>query len=292
MRKSLLFLSLISLSFFACNNQPEEAPNPLADSLAKENARMQDTLRGKQANISEFIATFNEIQENLAAIKAKQNIISSVGKNPEGVKNSKEQIIEDIQAINELMEKNKNKLAVLQNKLRKSEEKAGQSEAKVAELEKFIAHLNDQLAAQVVEIDQLKMDLEKMNMQMADLNQKYQSTVAESKQKTTQLNTAWYAMGTTKELMAKGVITKEGGIIGIGKSKKLSENLNKEYFSKIDITEKKTIPIGAKKARLLSNHPSGSYVIAGDKTADKLVINNVEEFWAASKYLVILIEKQ
>jgi hypothetical protein len=33
-------------------------------------------------------------------------------------------------------------------------------------------------------------------------------------------------------------------------------------------------------------------VIAGAGNAEKLVINNVEEFWSASKYLVILIEKQ
>lgn len=292
MKKAILFLSLISVSFFACKNETEKEPNPLADSLANVNDRIMDTLSDRNENIAEFIAAFNEIQDNLSEIKNKQNLISGNGKNPEKVKNSKDQIIEDIQTINELMEKNKDKLASLQSKLRKSEERAGQSDAKVAELEKFIAHLNDQMAAQVVEIDQLKMELEKMNLQMTDLNQKYQSTVAESKQKTNLLNTAWYAIGTTKELIAKGVITKEGGIIGIGKSKKLSENLNKEYFTKIDITEKKTIPISAKKAKLLSNHPAGSYVIAGDKVADKLVINNVEEFWSSSKYLVILIEKQ
>jgi uncharacterized coiled-coil protein SlyX len=292
MKKTLLILTLITFQFFACKNDNEETPNPLADSLARENAMMQEVVKGKDENIQEFISAYNEIQDNLEVIKSKQNIISSVGKNPEKVKKSKDQIIEDIQAINELMDKNKSRLATLQNKLNESNNQTKKSDEKNSELEKFITHLSDQLAAQVVEIDQLKMDLKKMNMQMADLNQKYQTTIAESKQKTSQLNSAWYAIGTTKELLAKGVITKEGGIIGIGKSKKLSQNLNKEYFTKIDITEKNTIPIGAKKARLLSTHPANSYVIAGAGNAEKLVINNVEEFWAASKYLVILIEKQ
>jgi chromosome segregation ATPase len=163
-----------------------------------------------------------KFQDNLDVIKSKQNLISSVGKNPENIRNSKDQIISDIQSINELMDQNKNKLAALKEKLKQSDKKLKQSDEKIAELEKFITNLNDQLAAQVVEIDQLKMDLEKMNMQMVDLNKKYQSTVAESNQKTSLLNTAWYAIGTTKELMEKGVITKEGGIIGIGKSKKTS----------------------------------------------------------------------
>jgi uncharacterized coiled-coil protein SlyX len=269
----------------ACQNEPVDTSNPLADSLARENANMQEVIKGKEESIQDFIVAFNEIQDNLDVIKSKQGVIKSVGKNNDKVKISKDQIIEDIQSINELMEKNKNRLASLKGKLSKSD-------AKVEELEKFINYLNDQLAAQVVEIDQLKMDLEKMNMRMADLNQKYQTSVAESNQKTSLLNTAWYAIGTTKELLSKGVITKEGGIIGIGKSKKLADNMNKEYFTKIDITEKKSIPIGAKKVKLLSTHPANSYTIAGSGNAEKLIINNVEEFWAASKYLVILIEKQ
>jgi len=285
MKKISLFLSIISLLFVACQNEPVDTSNPLADSLARENAKMQEVIKGKEESIQDFIVAFNEIQDNLDVIKSKQGVIKSVGKNNEKVKISKDQIIEDIQSINELMEKNKNRLASLKGKLSKSD-------AKVGELEKFINYLNDQLAAQVVEIDQLKMDLEKMNMRMADLNQKYQTSVAESNQKTSQLNTAWYAVGTTKELLSKGVITKEGGIIGIGKSKKLADNMNKEYFTKIDITEKKSIPIGARKAKLLSTHPASSYTIAGSGNAEKLIINNVEEFWAASKYLVILIEKQ
>jgi len=285
MKKISLFLSIISLLFVACQNEPVDTSNPLADSLARENANMQEVIKGKEESIQDFIVAFNEIQDNLDVIKSKQGVIKSVGKNNDKVKISKDQIIEDIQSINELMEKNKNRLASLKGKLSKSD-------AKVEELEKFINYLNDQLAAQVVEIDQLKMDLEKMNMRMADLNQKYQTSVAESNQKTSLLNTAWYAIGTTKELLSKGVITKEGGIIGIGKSKKLADNMNKEYFTKIDITEKKSIPIGAKKVKLLSTHPANSYTIAGSGNAEKLIINNVEEFWAASKYLVILIEKQ
>ena len=43
----------------------------------------------------------------------------------------------------------------------------------------------------------------------------------------------------------------------------------------------------AKKAKLATNHPAGSYRLEG---ADKLVITDPNAFWSLSKYLVIIAE--
>jgi hypothetical protein len=105
------------------------------------------------------------------------------------------------------------------------------------------------------------------------------------------LNTAYYAFGTSKELIKNNVLTKEGGFIGMGKTAKMKEDFNKAYFTKVDASTTNEIVLGAKKAKLITTHPSGSYKIEGaDGKAEKLVILNSDDFWSASKYLVIVVE--
>ena len=104
------------------------------------------------------------------------------------------------------------------------------------------------------------------------------------------LNTAFYLFGTGKELKKMDVLDKKGGFIGIGTGKSINENFNKEYFTKIDIRDENSFEFNnAKKIKIITTHPSNSYTIYGNKPVDSLVINNIDEFWSISKYLIISI---
>ena len=77
----------------------------------------------------------------------------------------------------------------------------------------------------------------------------------------------------------------------MGKTEKMKGDFNKEYFTKVDASTTTEIVLAAKKAKLLTTHPTGSYKIVGaDGKAEKLVITNVDDFWSVSKYLVIVVE--
>jgi DNA repair exonuclease SbcCD ATPase subunit len=281
--KNILFISLFAcLGFISCNTETKEV-NSLADSLGRVNEGLKILVSEKDSSIESFIVAFNEIQENLTEVKAKQKMISTNTSDAELKRNMKDQIIADIQSINELMEKNKQKISSLRSKLEKSN-------GKVDELEKMIAFMTTQMQEKDQEITDLKNQLERLNIEVAEITAKYEEKSEESNKKTEELNTAYFAIGTSKELKEKGVLTKEGGFIGLGKTKKLSADFNKSYFTKVDITQSKTFPINAKKAKLITTHPSSSYKIEGVKRADKLVIINAQEFWSASKYMVLIIE--
>jgi DNA repair exonuclease SbcCD ATPase subunit len=282
MKKLFFILTLAVMSFSACNDKSKEV-NTLADSLSNVNDGLKMVVSEKDSSIESFIVAFNEIQENLTEVKAKQKMISTNSSDAELKKNMKEQIISDIQSINELMEKNKQKISTLRSKLEKSN-------GKVEELEKMITFLTTQIEEKDLEITDLKNQLERLNIEVTEITAKYEEKTEESNQKTDQLNTAYYAIGTSKELKEKGVLTKEGGFIGLGKTKKLAGDFNKNYFTKLDITQNKSFALNAKKAKLITTHPSSSYKIEGVKTADKLVILNPQEFWSASKYMVLIIE--
>ena len=155
----------------------------------------------------------------------------------------------------------------------------------------MIENLTIQMQNKDAEISSLKGQLAEANKQLAVLFQEYNNRLEELGDKEDKLNTAYYCYGSSKELKEQGVITKEGGFIGIGKTEKLSDNFNKQYFTKIDIKLVNEIDLMSNKVKIITNHPTDSYKIEGeDGKADKLVILNSEAFWSASKYLVMVVE--
>ncbi len=272
--------------------------------MKEENARLKaknDSLLAlgfqKDTTVMEFVRAFNEIQSNLDSIKMKENIISQNTKGGTEVQSSaREQITGDINSIYQLLEKNRAQVASLRKQLKGSG-------AKVAELEAMITNLEKSIAEKDAEIADLKDQLGKLNIKVADLgnqvtnlNANVDNLSAENKakqqaidEKTAALNTAYYVIGTTKDLKDKKVIDKTGGFIGIGRAKTITADFDKSNFTKADITTFTELPINKKKAVLLSNHPSGSYklVATGKKSVEKLVILNYTDFWSRSKYLVI-----
>jgi len=288
MKKLLFILSVVVLT--SCGQHKKE----IARMQAKQDSISQLATQ-KDASILEFIANMNEIQANLDSIKVIEKIVSVQTKPGSEVKPAaKSLIIEEITQINNLLQKNKEMAKSLQGKLRASN-------MKVAELEKMIELLNKQLVDKDGEIATLKQELAKLNIDVAGLNQKIQTITAENEQivkeknqaidaQTIALNTAFYAFGTKKELTEKNVIEKEGGVLGMGKTIKMKKDFNREYFMKIDIREFKQLTLNVKKARLVTVHPAGSFHFTGTKTVESLVIDQPEEFWKASKYLLLVVE--
>jgi myosin heavy subunit len=283
--KKLIYLIAFLPFAFGCGNGNKEGVLSAEDSLTAVAGGQKVRIQNQDSSINEFIRGFNEIQDNLDVIKEKEKIVTESSKDAETRKTKEEQIVADIQTIYDVMNKNKQKLAAMRSKLKDSNKKN-------EELEKFIARLTTEIEEKDAQINNLKGELERMNIEMSNLITTYKEEVQASDVKTEKLNTAYYAFGTAKELIKNNVLTKEGGFIGMGKSQKMKEDFNKEYFTKIDITSVTSIPLGAKKAKLITTHPAGSYKIEGaDGKAEKISIINPEDFWSASKYLVIVIEQ-
>ncbi|MCX6271126.1 MAG: hypothetical protein NTU44_07900 [Bacteroidetes bacterium] len=280
----ILFALLIPLSF-SCKQKE-------IDSLKGENSRLLSETLAKDSTINLLFQSFNEIEENLDMIKAKQQIISQNTKgNPEVSGNTRDRINDDIQLINELMIKNKKKIAMLNKKLK-------DANLKMAEFQKVVDRMSLQIQDKEGEITVLKENLVKLNFKVEELNARVDTLKVEGQKKDeiiqgkiSELNTAYYVFGTSKELKTKGIVTKTGGFIGIGREKKVMANFDKTYFTKIDITKVMEIPLSCKKAKIITTHASDSYKFeGGPKKVDKLVITNYSKFWEASKYLVIEIE--
>ncbi len=290
--KKIFFVLLLPVLIFACGSEE-------SDKKAQEQRdSLQAIINARDEKLEEFFGAFNEIQDNLKTIKEKENIITStVATDAELEQSSKDQINEDIVLIYELLLKNRQTLSTMKQQL-------AAKNAKNSEMEKTLATLIAHMEEKNQEIAQLKevlagknIDIENLNAEIAGLSAELDSLVVMNKSKQTvieekisELNTAYYVYGTSKELREQQVITKKGGFIGIGRMEKLLENFNKEYFSKIDITKTTSIEIFSKKAKIVTTHPANSYKFTGDKTVETLEITNPEEFWSVSKYLVIVVD--
>lgn len=287
--KKILFYVLVASIFVSCQNTGN---NEELEKLKAENARLQGEAYSRDSTINDYLMSFNQIQENLAVIREKENIITINAKSGNELQqDDRDKINNDIQLINELMEKNKKKIASLRKKIKNAD-------LKIAEFEKMIAMLNEQLADKDKEIAGLKEQLLALNFTIDKLNAKVDTLIEESEVKTEvinkqtdELNTAYYVIGTYKELKEHKILSKSGGFIGIGKTEKVQQDFDQNYFTKIDIRKSTEFPLNAKKAELVTAHPSDSYKLdTKDKKVVKITITNPDKFWKASKYLVIKVD--
>ena len=288
MKKLLFILSVVVLT--SCGQHKKE----IARMQAKQDSISQLDVQ-KDASILEFMSSMNEIQANLDSIKTIEKIVSvQTSSGSEMKADAKKRIIAEIAEINSLLQKNKELTKSLQGKLRNSN-------LKNAEFEKMIAQLNKQMADKDTALIALSKELEGLHFDVAGLNQKIETITAENAQvvseknqaideQTIAMNTAYYAFGTKKELTEKNVIEKEGGVLGLGKSIKMKKDFNRDYFMKIDIREFNQLPLNAKKAQVITVHPAGSFHLTGAKKVDGLVIDKPEDFWKASKYLLVVVD--
>lgn len=285
MKKYLFMLLALPLLFSCGNNNQKSEAELIKDSMNAVNGGLRTEVSQRESMIDSFLTSFNEIQANLDQIKEKEKMIDTETKSGD-TKNKQEKILADIQLIYNLLGQNKKKLAGMSTKLKKSN-------VENKELQQMVIRLNLDLEEKDMQINGLKDMLEKMNIQLAGLQTNFDEVLEASGAKTEKMNTVYYVSGTTKDLVKAGVLTKEGGFIGIGKSSKLKDDFNKDRFTKADASILKEIPLDTKEAKILSTHASGSYTLEGGKQGKKverLIINNPDEFWAASKYLVIIVD--
>ena len=289
--KRNLILGLMLVFLASCHNYKKNSEQlaVLMDSLQNE-ASIKDAL------IVEFLNDFNKIQESFDSIKQLENLITvKSAQSREISQRQKDLILEDIALLNELIQKNKEQVSLLQKNLNSANSRIGILDAMVAEFEKMVSNLEKQINDKDVEIYALSRQVQELSADIIFLNQRIFEADSENQRKTetiqsqtVQLNRAYYAFGSNKELRDNGVIERTGGLLGIGRTALIKEDFNREYFTEIDIRDVDFIPLMVKKAEIISVHPAGSFHISGNKTADTLYIDNSSEFWKASKYLVVL----
>ena len=291
--KKVAILALCAAVMASCDN----FSGGKKSQLQVENDSLKMELNQRNAELDEMLGTFNEISEGFRQINAAENRVDlQRGAVAEGSLTAREQIASDIEFIRAQMEENKQQIAKLQQMLKTSKNTS-------AQLKRAVEQLTQELEAKAQRIEELQAELASKNIRIQELDaavsdltsQKEQLTIEnEAKAQTVAqqdktLHTAWFVFGTKKELKDQNILS-GSGLFKKGEVMK-DENVNKDYFTEIDIRTTKEIKLYSKSADVLTSHPAGSYELEeDDKGQLTLKIINPEQFWSVSKYLVIQVK--
>ncbi len=294
MKKFFLFsvLALYAVLFSSCveSSKKYKALVSQMDSLSVSAA-------AKSAEFEEVFATLNEVEEGLKSIREAENILvlQSQKGGAEVTASSRERLKSDVSAIGEAIDNYKKQINNLKRDSRiQSDQFKKRLAAITAELETK-SQLVDDLSRQLTEKEtQLKIKTQQiatLDETVTNLRENVQSLTTEAtSQKETiseqdvKINTAYYIAGKKEELIAASVMSK-GGLF---RSAKISYQAEQSAFIKIDIREVTEINLNAKKAKVLSVHPAGTYTLEPDEAGMLVLrISNPKSFWEHTKYLVI-----
>ena len=242
----------------------------------------------KDSLINAVFADINAISENLALIKSRENLITVAGES-EGGRRPVEEIDNDIKAIDRLLRENRAKIESLQ----RSAAQLRKANLRIDGLEKMIADMNRQLAEKKAVVEQLRESLVRMGDEVKSLTEEVavrsaevENLSGEKVELQNQLNTVYYIVGAEKELRDAQIINKQGFI---GRTLTVGRNSNFDSFTMTDSRLLSEVPVGQKKATLVTSHPEGSYELVTDanKVVEKLIITDPVRFWESSKILII-----
>ena len=242
----------------------------------------------KDSLINAVFVDINAISENLALIKSRENLITVAGES-EGGRRPVEEIDNDIKAIDRLLRENRAKIESLQ----RSAAQLRKANLRIDGLEKMIADMNRQLAEKKAEVEQLRESLVRMGDEVKSLTEEVavrsaevENLSGEKVELQNQLNTVYYIVGAEKELRDAQIINKQGFI---GRTLTVGRNSNFDSFTMTDSRLLSEVPVGQKKATLVTSHPEGSYELVTDanKVVEKLIITDPVRFWESSKILII-----
>lgn len=288
---SLLLLVIAGAVAFSMYNRQEKEQLAMIDG---ERNMFSDQLMTRDSTINEWLETFTQIENDLNTIKQKENLITvNSSSGVEFTRERKDQILQDIKSINILLDENRKKLASLSAQLRNSGREIKGLNEMIASLETKITEREGEVASLKTTVNDKNFEIENLNLLASGL----QTTVIEQGEtissQTSELNKAYLASGTFKDLKEMGIVSKEGGFLGLGRTESLVNEFTDSLFSQIDITEMKMIPVNSKGAKLITEHPAGSYELIRE-TDDKIAfieIKDPEQFWKISKYAVVEVIK-
>ena len=293
MKKILLLLAAVcTLSFaMSCSTKKEkeqESKDPNAETIDS----LRQALTQSQNESNDLIETLSQIQDGFDQINEAEGRVSV--ENKQGERANKQAIIENMEFIQRTMKLNRELISNLQQQLHNANQSDKRTKAKLEEMvnnynkqlenkQKQIDELRAQLAERDIKIAEQGEQINALNTSVNDLSQKNEEKARTVAAQDKELNTAYYVFGTKKELREQRIL-KSGDVLK-------SNDFNKDYFTRIDLRVTKQIRLYSKSAKLMTNHPAGSYTLEKDAQNQYVLrINNPQEFWSVSKYLVIIVK--
>jgi len=284
------FLSLITISCVSNSETVSEESRRIdsLQSVLSSKDQAINSLEFQKLNDDSIVNLYalyiKKIKDNINEINKQELIIKNNKNNPDFIEKDTTDIIKSIIILSKKLQENESMILALNNAVKLEKDKNSQFVSKVTDLREEIAQSNR-------EVYYLKEELNSMNASFEAIFKKYNLQNKKISDLNQKLNEVAYVIGSKSELLDNGVLTKSGGLIGIGKTRKLNSDLNTDYFTYVSKYKFQNIPLGYKTVRLMTAHPTSSYRLStSNEIIDSLIIINQDDFWRNSKFLVVEVK--
>lgn len=277
--KKVVLGALVAFCAVSCNQDKIDALEQQVRTLQVEDSLKDERLNG-------YLALISEVQANFRNIKQTELGILDEAQGAENVSaDSRQKIQQDFETIHHAFQDSRMKLDSMEQALKKAEGKLPYLRGLVANLqkdlkenEKTIKDLKSQLDQKNIKIASLDSTIVRANAVNDSINEVAAVRMAAMEAQDAELNTAYYFLANKKTLKEKGLKVLQGATI------------NEGMCTKVDIREFTELPLGCKKAVIMTSHPANSYSLVKTSDEDKnliLKITNYKAFWSNSRKLVI-----
>ncbi len=278
-----IFVMLSLLLVHACRKGADVQPQP--DLMEASRRELATAVEERD----ELMRLVTAITGDMDDIRRMENILASPAAN-DGNPKQTEQIMADIAAIRRTLAKRRAKLDLLESKLK-------ESALFSSDLQDAINALRRQIDSRNKEINRLRMQLDSARQYIGSLNITVDSlynavdTLSFSRNRAEQtaieleneLNICYYTIASKSELKQHRIL--ETGFLR--KSRLLNGDFDRDFFLCGDKRNMKSVELHSRKAKLLTNHPEGSYNIITGEGSQKLEITNPDRFWSTTNFMVI-----
>jgi septal ring factor EnvC (AmiA/AmiB activator) len=282
---------LLAALTLACDNgkfkaQADSARTETAEQtrLATQLAAQKDSLTSVVLEADKFIS---QVDSQISHVKG---LRSGKRKNASELESPIQQQIENRKEMLARVQALVDRTRQTQAQLARSNKKNAQLAAQIEKDQKMIADLTATIERQTTTIASLQARVDSLSQSTAQLSGQV-ATLTEAN------NRAYYIVGREKDLLKKGVITKEGGanllVARVGRSVQPARSFDPALFTPIDQRSalEITVPDPAKKYRLVSRQSLDDADVAerdGTSFKGNLKIKDPAHFWSQSRYLILV----
>lgn len=295
---SLLAATLMCMTIFASCSQNEAAIARLesqADSLRLVNGMQQEALDDLTAYVAQISNALDSITiyEGILTIRVDEN----------GHVLGRKKVLENLAMLEKVLARKRSEIEQLDSLLRTRSDQVRNLTSLVQHLfseldekEETIQNLRTEINAKNSTIRNLTGRVDDLTNDISDLSDTLKNVKEKSERDATLLKEfkekaqrVYYVVGTSKELQELGVLSRKF----MQKSKVNTEEFDLSNFSEANMMDLSEIHIVGKNPKIMSMEPpSSSYEIEGSNRGGGsyvLKILRPEQFWNASKYLVIKV---
>ncbi len=296
---SLLTAGAVALA--ACDNGTKQqlATVAHADSVHVDSlANVQKALLEEVMTSTQFVNEINTELSKARALAAKPPVQLATNSEMNAVNEERKAVVARITKLVAQLDAAEGRLATIRKQAQSLSVKDSALVARVTAYEKSIADLQASAEKERADfqktINEQTAQIASLNGRVDTLTQVRTALVDTVGQLTTEKNTAYYIVGTKDELIKKGVLVAEGQkrflLLG-SRDIAPARQLDPAQFTRIDRLNDRTIKLPEGQYEILSRqNPSYLAPVTNKdgKIAGELQINQPEQFWAPSRFLIIV----